>query len=99
MDYYNAAMDPHTQMSGYAGRFIDVLTPSTGARSRAVVALFERCFLPGMCAHARVAVQHPLPYSKMHHFSQVGQDMWALQQFKGKRGGTTCCMQSLHKQT
>ena len=83
MDYYNAAMEPAKQLGGYAARFMDIFSPNvgTGIRSQGAAALFEKCFVPGACELALVAAKHRLPYSKMHHFSQVGQDVWAMGNF------------------
>jgi hypothetical protein len=82
LDYYNSAMEAYRQMGGYASRFVDIFSSAPQLRrSPGAVALFERCLLPALCAQAKLAVTHRLPYTKMHHFSQVGQDVWAMRHF------------------
>jgi len=68
--YYDAAMDPSHQLSGYIARYMDVIGPVGGDRAPGMVALFERCVLPTLCDEARTAVKHGFPYFRMNHFSQ-----------------------------
>lgn len=92
MDHYNAVVQPHADLAGFAAKFVDLFyNPfvTQNQRLKSAVAVFERCMLPSMCAVIKTVVEQPaLPYVQTHHFSQVGQDIWALRHFEGKRGGT-----------